>query len=436
MSNSEFPDMDIEEDFADSDDFTDNFKKTYSNQEKEKVIAPTSTFTPCVVLDLLDGEVRRCNGTEKLCSIRQLGGMWEIDGDDDAVKNKDRRHLLRVCHQHFMFDQNQLHPKQHKSRNPIVDDCYDDDHDYLAEVYGESHSRIEQFDNYEDIVMSIDINNLRAPKLGLQQQGGHLREKVGRNKEFVSCEEHGEHRNSNDIRDALHDIGRWIMSYLQANTSEAIWPNKLLAGTALKLGKADLTYTVTPETPETPSITGKALGKRIASSYSKIQENQKQLAVVNKKTLMPSNNENNNFICLHSQHLKVISKKNHENDTDNCLPWNENLAYTYHIINMPETKTIAILTANSLWCKGYLLQQTAATGLHAPAFLSSAPMAASTLAEPSTPPPQSLSTTTSPTITESPIEVGSRGSRFRSPTPYPSEYDLCKLEDEDDVKYI
>ncbi|CAG8655524.1 386_t:CDS:1, partial [Paraglomus occultum] len=36
------------------------------------------------------------------------------------------------------------------------------------------------------------------------------------------------------------------------------------------------------------------------------------------------------------------------------------------------------------------------------------------LLEPSTPPSQSLSTT-SPTITESPIEVGSRVSRFRSP---------------------
>ncbi|CAG8645758.1 5201_t:CDS:2, partial [Paraglomus occultum] len=48
----------------------------------------------------------------------------------------------------------------------ILIDCYDDNHDYLAEVYGESHSRIEQFDDYEDIVMSIDINDVRAPKLG------------------------------------------------------------------------------------------------------------------------------------------------------------------------------------------------------------------------------------------------------------------------------
>lgn len=56
--------------------------------------------------------------------------------------------------------------------------------------------------------------------------------------------------------------------------SETIWPRKLLVGTALKLGKVDLTYTATPEKP---SVIGKALGKEIASSYSKIQENQKQL---------------------------------------------------------------------------------------------------------------------------------------------------------------
>ena len=43
-----------------------------------------------------------------------------------------------------------------------------------------------------------------------QQRGGHLRTKVGRNNVFVSCGERGEHHN--DIRDALCDIGRWIMS--------------------------------------------------------------------------------------------------------------------------------------------------------------------------------------------------------------------------------
>ncbi|CAG8667987.1 7831_t:CDS:1, partial [Paraglomus occultum] len=58
------------------------------------------------------------------------------------------------------------------------------------------------------------------------------------------------------------------------NTSKAIWPSKLLVRTAFKLGKVNFTYTVTPETP---SIIGKALGKEIASSYSKIRENQKQL---------------------------------------------------------------------------------------------------------------------------------------------------------------
>ena len=44
--------------------------------------------------------------------------------------------------------------------------------------------------------------------------------------------------------------------------SETIWPRKLLVGTALKLGKVDLTYTATPEKP---SVIGKALGKEIAS---------------------------------------------------------------------------------------------------------------------------------------------------------------------------
>src|SRR5205085_853208 len=245
-----------------------------------------------------------CNGTDNLRSLRQLGGMWEIDGDDDMVKNKDRQHLLGVCYQHFMFHQNRLHPEHYKGDNPIKDadfvltrSCL-----FCNTMKTFSFSRGTGCSKHS---AKVNEHSVQVPCLGadciftegsiaqkhssgyraryictncFKQQGGHLREKVGKNKEFVSCGKRGEHRN--DINDALYNIGRWIMSVSESNnrwlqkklflllltpilailntndqtaevdsTSEAIWPSKLLVGTALKLGKVDLTHTVTSEKP-------------------------------------------------------------------------------------------------------------------------------------------------------------------------------------------
>jgi len=164
--------------------------------------------------------------------------MWEIDGDDDAVKNKDRRDLLGVCRQHLMFDHNQLHPNQHKSRNPMVDGDSVLSHNCLFcnTVKTFSFSR---GTGCREHSAKVNGYNVQVPCLGadciftegsiaqkhssgyraryictkcFQQQGGHLREKVGRNKTFVSCGKREEHHNSNDICNALHDIGKWIMS--------------------------------------------------------------------------------------------------------------------------------------------------------------------------------------------------------------------------------
>ena len=66
------------------------------------------TLSACAIVDIIDGEIKCCEGTEKLRRLWQLVGMWQLDKlmvegvDGDLDK-------LGVCYSHFMFDQNKLH---------------------------------------------------------------------------------------------------------------------------------------------------------------------------------------------------------------------------------------------------------------------------------------------------------------------------------------
>jgi hypothetical protein len=70
----------------------------------------TSIFnlTLCVILDIIQGKITCCNNIEKLRSLKQMIGTWEIDvGDNDKSE-------LGIFSYHFLFNQNRLHKSNAK----------------------------------------------------------------------------------------------------------------------------------------------------------------------------------------------------------------------------------------------------------------------------------------------------------------------------------
>jgi hypothetical protein len=66
--------------------------------------------TPCAIVVYTDGKPSRCGADMKnQRGLSQLFGTWEIDVD--AVKSVDKSlSKLGVCQNHFLYDQNRLHP--------------------------------------------------------------------------------------------------------------------------------------------------------------------------------------------------------------------------------------------------------------------------------------------------------------------------------------
>ena len=90
---------------------------------KLNIQASISPLTPCVIIDNIQGTIKRCGETYKLRKIRNLYGTWQIDRD--AVQQVNNDYLkLGVCDSHFLYDQNQIHnPKDKISKEFTISDA-------------------------------------------------------------------------------------------------------------------------------------------------------------------------------------------------------------------------------------------------------------------------------------------------------------------------
>ena len=93
----------------DSDLYDESFSTAH---DVDTIIERTSTknlnLTPCVIVDTIQGEIKRCGSTADLRRLEQMVGTWEIDAN--AVEDaKNSYYHLGVCYPHFIFDQNKLY---------------------------------------------------------------------------------------------------------------------------------------------------------------------------------------------------------------------------------------------------------------------------------------------------------------------------------------
>lgn len=105
-TSSTFSDIDFEE----LEDFEEKIEEQEIYNEKDEIIDHLNQqkFTPCVVIDFIEGKFQRCQGTGKLRQLRNLLGTWEVDRN--AIKEVDGiLSKLGVCDSHFQFDNKYLH---------------------------------------------------------------------------------------------------------------------------------------------------------------------------------------------------------------------------------------------------------------------------------------------------------------------------------------
>jgi hypothetical protein len=117
-------DVSSDEDFFDEqDDISIGNSDTIGTEASDEIeieIAQNkvSTLSPCVVLDVIDGNLQKCNSTENLRGLWQLVGIWQLDSESVIQAGKELN-KLGVCQMHFLFDQNQLHSGGAKKNKDI-----------------------------------------------------------------------------------------------------------------------------------------------------------------------------------------------------------------------------------------------------------------------------------------------------------------------------
>ena len=94
---------------------TENTEYEY---EKEIIQIESNNLKCCAVIDCINGNIKKCNLTNKLRGLWQLIGTWQLD--TDTVKQAEGQlENLGVCYSHFLFDQNQLHSEGIKKNKEV-----------------------------------------------------------------------------------------------------------------------------------------------------------------------------------------------------------------------------------------------------------------------------------------------------------------------------
>ncbi|RHZ85230.1 hypothetical protein Glove_69g33 [Diversispora epigaea] len=236
-----------------SNEETDDNKDLYITVEKD-----LKPLTSCVVLDIIEDEIKRCNSKKNL---------WPLKTNFILKVQNSCIQLIKTSVSTFAFSV--------VKKNVFL---------IVVTVARSIHGKS----------MGITFKYLVSP---------------GRGKTILSCIEQGKH--DDDTRDFLKYIGKWIASIAKSNdqnmqkrllslitlaltifndetknkdspkTKMENLPSKLFVLTALWIGKVELDILTkeksTIKTLEEASIIGEKLGKNILFLYPKIQENISQL---------------------------------------------------------------------------------------------------------------------------------------------------------------
>jgi hypothetical protein len=211
---------------------------TESTEAENDVNIPQTTrktLSPCVVVDIIDGKIKCCGGTEKLRGLWQLVGMWQLDKSMVEGVNGDLD-KLGVCYSHFMFDQNKLHSEGTKKLKSASESlihsrrcrfCGINYYFFSRGKFCAEHSwkllgkhvqvpcigqkNCKMLKEFDSIVIKAQSNH-KARYICCdcyEKEGGHLHVKPGRGKKESSCHLEGKHER--DLTNSLELMNKWII---------------------------------------------------------------------------------------------------------------------------------------------------------------------------------------------------------------------------------
>src|SRR6266542_3026315 len=243
-----------EEDENITSDTESNFSESESDEEQDEIIdqlKDNQELSSCVIIDVFEGKIQRCNSTTNLRRLWQMVGMWEIDEEEIRKKHFLIKNL-GVCYTHFMYDQNKLHESNLKQSKGYTESIIHRRRCLFCNKNKFFFSRGANCIQHSHIVMG---RNIQVPCIGqkkcgalqeyhplvistksskyaryicmtcYEKKGGHIYQRVGRGvKDDKNCDNMSHHEN--DTKEALEAIGHWILNI--ASFEKLIFQKKIL----------------------------------------------------------------------------------------------------------------------------------------------------------------------------------------------------------------
>ncbi|CAJ0649522.1 5419_t:CDS:2 [Entrophospora sp. SA101] len=237
----------INADYIDDECFDDHYDVEMNDEsEFDREVPITDKFdkievTPCVIIDNENDEekIKRCNSVDKIRSIHNLIGSFEIDSN--AVKEVgDEFERLGVCLRHLNYDQNTLHQpikgeERIKATHSFSKGTIHNKRCLFCNQYKNFYTR---GDACKKHLWNVCGRNIQVPCRGLfncpaitlhpnltskptntqyvryvctdcfKLYGGHLHSRLGPGKRQVSCVDQNKHER--DSKSSLELIAKWI----------------------------------------------------------------------------------------------------------------------------------------------------------------------------------------------------------------------------------
>jgi hypothetical protein len=331
-----FDDIDIDDEILETESIIS--KLTEEEEINYQILSTTDLLTPCVILDIIDGELKCCS-KKAARPLAQLIGTWEIKISENILSNmkeENKLHTLGVCSSHYNFDQNALHSTNLKQSRSVENSWI-----YFRRCLFCNRSKyfFSRGNNCLEHSVCINGRNIQVPCIGLKtcpvfksndndnvinksnseyrsryicsncfnSQGGHFFERQGKGKKanIFSCED----KHKNDTTKSLEILGRWILNvaatknedekrkllnklfpilstFNSNNQSTSIQPelevnspSLFLVKTVLRAGKVDITKIMNKSDDFTVDAlkTGEALGTAIWKTRNEVREKKQGL---------------------------------------------------------------------------------------------------------------------------------------------------------------
>ncbi|PKK56971.1 hypothetical protein RhiirC2_798932, partial [Rhizophagus irregularis] len=199
------------EDTSETDSIFDDDSISETDSEDNDIIIEqkaSKNLTRCVIVDKIEGHIKRCENSKSFRTLWQLCGVYQIDGKS-IVEADGVLEWLDVCSYHFNNNQKNLHElgfKQLKdtSQSKIIE--------RNVQVVCNGQFNCSALEPYNSLCERA-FDKIKNPQYVCcncyELEGVHFHTRSGRGRETLSCKKRGDHKG--DTKKNLKMLANWLL---------------------------------------------------------------------------------------------------------------------------------------------------------------------------------------------------------------------------------